>query len=178
MSPAVEKYLRFFGILFNSKMLSKIKIEKENKSMKIKILFFIAFAFTLAISAPAQKNAAVEKALADKEQMAWKNLVDKKYDDFAKMFADDYQGFYESGVTTKTSEVAEVKQMTFKSATVTDVKVKMLDANNALVTSNAKAEVLLADGKSVPYNMRATSIWVKRGKEWLVVYHSNISIKE
>lgn len=145
--------------------------------MKTKILLFIAFTFMLAISASAQKNAAVEKALMEKEQMAWKNLVDKKYDDFAKMFTDDYQGVYDNEVTTKASELSEVKQVTFNSASVTDVKVKMLDANNAIVTSNVKADMTLPDGSKVSDNMRATSVWVKRGKDWLVIYHSHVAIK-
>jgi hypothetical protein len=159
-------------------MHSKTKIEKENKKMKIKILLFIAFTLILAATASAQKNAAVEKALTDKEQMAWKNLVDKKYDDFAKMFTDDYQGVYDNEVTTKTSEVADVKQMTFNSAALTDIKVKMLDANNALVTSNVKAEMTLASGQKISDNLRATSVWVKRGGQWMIVYHSHISIKQ
>ncbi|HEY8561351.1 MAG TPA: nuclear transport factor 2 family protein [Pyrinomonadaceae bacterium] len=146
--------------------------------MKTKILLFIAIASMLVISASAQKNAAVEKALTDKEHMAWKNLVDKKYDDFASMFADDYEGVYASAVTTKASEVAAVKEIPFTAATVTDVKVKMLDAGNALVTYNVKADITMPDGKTASENMRATTVWVKRGKNWLVVYHSNISIQQ
>lgn len=148
--------------------------------MKTKIIVLIGLFICLAISAAAQKTSktnATDKALMDKEQMAWKNLVDKKYDAFAKMFADDYMGVYEHAVETKESELTGVKQITFKSADVTDIKVKMLDATTALVTANVKADMVMPDGKEMNNSARTTTIYVKRGKEWLIVYHADVTIK-
>jgi hypothetical protein len=123
--------------------------------MKIRIMMFLIAALFLVSSAAAQKTLKMDlkvdrttpliKALTANEQAAWKHLVDKKYDDFGKFFADDYLGVYDTEMTTKTSEIAEDKQINFKSAAVTDIKVKVLDENNAIVTSNVKADMILPD---------------------------------
>lgn len=149
--------------------------------MKIKIIFLAGLLIFGLISVSSQKNdksAAVENALAANEQMAWKNLVDKKFDDFAKLFADDYQGVYDFSTETKSSEVSLVKQMTFKSADVTEIKVRFLDSKNAIVTSNVNVDMTAPDGQNVGGNYRATSFWVKRGNQWLIVYHSHFLIKK
>jgi hypothetical protein len=122
-------------------------------------------------------RASIEQALTANEKLAWKSLVDKKYDDFAKLFAEDYEGVYDSETTTKTSEVAEVKRMTFKTADVSDIKVKFLDNDAAIVTSTVKSEMMMPDGMNFSGNLRATSVWVKRGNAWLCVYHSHMEIK-
>lgn len=171
---------RFRFRAFYGRKLELIKKNTGDLKMKIKIIVLMAMLACLVVSAAAQKTAktgATDKALTDKEQAAWKYLVDKKYDDFAKMFADDYTGVYDHAVETKTSELTGVKQITFKSADVTDIKVKMLDATTALVTANVKAAMVMPDGTEMNNNARTTTIYVRRGKEWLIVYHSDITIK-
>jgi hypothetical protein len=156
--------------------------------MKIRIMMFLIAALFLVSSAAAQKTLKMDlkvdrttpliKALTANEQAAWKHLVDKKYDDFGKFFADDYLGVYDTETTTKTSEIAEDKQINFKSAAVTDIKVKVLDENNAIVTSNVKADMILPDGQNLGGDFRATTFWVRRANAWLIVYHSHILIKQ
>lgn len=148
--------------------------------MKNKFVFLTTILLCLAASAFGQKMSkadSTEKALMDMEQMAWKNMVDKKYDDFARIIAEDYQGIYDIEVTTKAQELAELKQITIKKADVTNIKVKMLDPMTAIVTSNVMLDMIMPDGKSMMDNVRATTVVVKRGDKWLVVYHSHISIK-
>ena len=159
--------------------------------MKAKIILLIAFVTCLAISAAAQtertivksksnisnNRASVEQALTANEKLAWKALIDKKYDDFSKLFAEDYEGVYGLDRTTKASETAEVKKITFKTADLSDIKVRFIDENAAIVTSVVRLEAVLPDGKSTSENLRATTVWAKRGNEWLIVYHSHAEIK-
>ena len=128
----------------------------------------------------AQKNSKENQAvkiLAELEKTAWKNLVDKKYDVFAKLLADDYQGVYPEAATTKASEMTLLRQMTFKTADVTDTRVTFPAANTAIVTSLVKMEVVMPGGQTMTDNMRATSIIVKRGAKWLIVYHSHVPVR-
>ncbi|MBS1792440.1 MAG: nuclear transport factor 2 family protein [Acidobacteria bacterium] len=147
--------------------------------MKKKIaMLAICLLFSTLAAAAQNTRTSVEKDLEMKEQMAWKFLVEKKYDDFGKFVTDDYQGVYDYETTTKTSELEEARQSQFKSASVTDVRVKMLDRNTAIVTSNVKFELVTPDGQAVSDNVRATTVWVKRGKDWQFVYHSHVSIRK
>ncbi len=155
--------------------------------MKMKILVICAFVLCLSWSVLAQmpdktrdkmsKKMTPEQTLVNMEKTLWQNLVDKKYDDFQKAIAEDYQGVYDREITTKASEIAEIKQMTFKSADVSDVKVKFLDKDAAIITSTVKANVVTPDGMEMNANYRTTSVAVKRGGNWMVVYHSDVTIK-
>ncbi|HEY0426964.1 MAG TPA: nuclear transport factor 2 family protein [Pyrinomonadaceae bacterium] len=157
--------------------------------MKTRLILLTAFVLTFAFSAAAQNErvksksnitnnrASIEQALTANEKLTWKSLVDKKYDNFAKMFAEDYGGVYDYEMTTKATELAEVKQITFKTADLSDIKVRFVDDNTAIVTSTVKSDMVLPGGKSMSDNMRATTVWAKRENAWLIVYHSHMSIK-
>jgi ketosteroid isomerase-like protein len=115
----------------------------------------------------------IEKTLIDGEKTAWKNLVDKKYDDFARMLADDYQGFYDSGAVTKEAELAEIRKTNFKSAEVSGIRVQWVDENTAIVTAAVKSDYVGPDGKEINETARTTSVFAKRGNAWLCVFHSD-----
>ncbi|MBS1797788.1 MAG: nuclear transport factor 2 family protein [Acidobacteria bacterium] len=148
--------------------------------MKIKLLLLIMTILTASLFAAAQNaktnDPKTEQALIDNEKTVWKNLVDKKYDDFGKALADDFQAVYPWGVFNKAAEMDSVRQLSFKSAEVTDVKVRMIDAGSAIVTAIVKSEFVFPDGKSLAQSVRTTSIVVKRGQGWLCIYHAHIPI--
>lgn len=147
--------------------------------MKTKLFLLTALVLACVSAAMAQKgNSADEKILIENEKTAWKNLVDKNYDAFGTMFADDYLGVYPNAVTTKTSELAEVRQITFKSAEVSDVKVSFPTKGTAIVTSVVKMDIITPDGKTTNENVRATSFLAKRGGKWMIVYHSHTPLME
>jgi ketosteroid isomerase-like protein len=154
--------------------------------MKGKIIFLTIILLMTFIVGYAQKNtktsgnmkmSSIDQALMGMEKAAWNNLVNKKYDDFARMFAEDYQGIYDAEITTKASELAAVKKMTFKTADVSDIKVSHPASNVAIVTATVKSEMTMPDGKTFSDPMRSTSIYVKRGSQWLIVYHSHLPIR-
>ncbi len=147
--------------------------------MKTKIILLTMLVLSMATiglgqnKVNAMKPNAEEQTLAMLEKSAWQNLVNKKYDDFEKMFSDDYQGIYGSQTTTKAAEMAEVRKMTFKTADVSDVKVKFIEKNVAVITASVKADMVMPDGKEANDMFRTTSIAVKRNGQWKIVYHSH-----
>lgn len=149
--------------------------------MKTKLILLTIIILCAVSTTAAQKMMKTDSAvnsLTEKEKMAWKSLLDKKYDDFDKMFAADYQGIYDFEVTDKAKETAEVRTMKFTKADVSNVKVSFPTADTAIVT----AEVMMAGtdpgGHSIDGNYRTTSVYAKRGTQWLIVYHSHILIKQ
>jgi ketosteroid isomerase-like protein len=156
--------------------------------MRAKVILFLILALCLSVSVSAQNEKTKTKTksnqtnertrydpiMIDLETSAWKNLVDKKYDDFARMLADDYQGVYPAGITTKDGELAEVRKTTFKSAELSDVKVRWVDENTAIVTATVKAEITTPDGKTTNSTARTASIFTKRANQWLCVFHADV----
>ena len=93
--------------------------------MKLKIVFLIGLLISSAAFVSAQDKAKtdkIEQELRANEKLAWKLLVDKKYDEFGKSLAADYRGVYSFGVLLKESEMGILKTTNFKSAEVTDTK--------------------------------------------------------
>ena len=152
--------------------------------MKTKIILLMCLVLGITTLGAAQdkmnstKPNADEQALINMEKSAWQSLVDKKYDSFDKMLADDYQGVYGNAIMTKAVETADVRKMTFKSADVSDVKVTFIEKNVALITATVKANIVGADGKETNDTARTSSIAVKRGGQWKIVYHSDVPMSQ
>lgn len=152
--------------------------------MKTKIILLLALVLGITTFTAAQEKMSSmkpnsdEQALMAMEKAAWQNLVNKKYDDFDKMLADDYQGVYSDGIMTKAAETSAVRKMSFKSADVSDVKVTMLDKNVALVTAVVKANMVGEDGKEMNNTSRTSSVAVKRNGKWMIVYHSDVQVPQ
>jgi hypothetical protein len=180
---SARAYFKDVFEIFRKRLIRKTG-NKGGIKMKFRLIFLFVLILSLAAAAFGQEKPKTEskkmtagsdaEMIMNMEKMAWKNLIDKKYDDFAKMLSDDYQGVYVNEVTTKMSEIDGVKKMTFKTADVTDSKVMFPTKDTAIVTSTVKMNVVNPEGKEVSESARTTSFWVKRGKDWQVVYHSNI----
>jgi len=162
--------------------------------MKTKVALVLMFVLCLAMSAFAQdamkkddkmmksdakmsKTDSMNKALMDKERMAWKAIQDKRIDDFGKMLTDDYQGTSGDMVSDKNKELAEIRQLSFSNVMISDMKVIWADKNTAIVSSLVTTDAATPDGKTEPYKARTTTVWTKRGKDWMIVYHTDSPIK-
>jgi len=159
--------------------------------MKMKIILLAVAFVCLSMPAQAQKEkqtvkstddtqknrVTVEEALTAIERSTWKNIIDKKYDDFARLLADDYQSVYGKTRNTKASEVGGLKLVTFKSAELSDLKVQMISDEAAVVTALVKSDAVTAEGVASPANLRTTSVYAKRGGVWLIVFHTDELIR-
>lgn len=162
--------------------------------MKTKLMLTLMFVLCLAMTAFAQdamkkddkmsksdnkmsKMAAMDNTLMDKERMAWKFIQTKKFDDFAAMLADDYAGVFDDGIHNKNTEITGLKQMSFSSPVFQDMKVIWVDKDAAIVTAIVSAEATTPDGKTAPFKSRTSTVWAKRGKDWLIVYHADMPAK-
>jgi hypothetical protein len=156
-------------------------------NIKLKIIIWTVLLLCAAMPAAAQNNKQIvksksnitnnrtsnEQALMANEKAAWKNLVDKKYDAFGKLLADDYQSVYGLSRNTKESELGGIVQTTFKSAVVSDLRVQWASDEVGIVTALVKAEILGSDGKTGVTNFRTTSVYTNREGAWLLVFHTD-----
>lgn len=155
--------------------------------MKIKITLALAFILCLALSAFAQeamkkddmamKKMTPEQMLMHNEEMAWAAIKDKRWDDFSKMLADDYQGVYADKIADKAGEMEGVKKGSVTSATLSAMKVTWIDKNAALITATMNGTGMSPDGTAMNFAMRTASVWRKNGKNWMIVYHTDMDLK-
>jgi ketosteroid isomerase-like protein len=118
-----------------------------------------------------------DQMLMNNEQMTWKAIQDKRWKDFAAMLDVDYQGFYSDGLHEKAAEVAGVQLAGINNVTISDMKVHWISKDVAYVTALVKGNGMGTSGKLEDFTSRTTSIWKKDGKNWLIVYHSDIIVK-
>jgi hypothetical protein len=158
-----------------------------DKNMKMKITLALTFFLCLTMSAFAQdtmktddkksKKMTNDQMLMNQEQMAWKAIQDKRWDDFANMLADNYEGVYDDGIHNKTLELNGVKQSGISGVTVSDMRVNWIDKDAAIVTAVVRGEGNSTEGKMSNFSSRTATVWKKSGKNWVIIYHTNIMMK-
>lgn len=119
----------------------------------------------------------MSSVLMDKERMAWKALQEKRVDDFGKLLADDYRGVSDEGISDKNRELSEVRQINFSNVIISDMNVVWVDKDAAVVSAVVTLDAATPDGKTQTSRARTTSVWTKRGKDWLVIYHTDSQLK-
>ncbi len=155
--------------------------------MKMKITLALTFILCLALSAFAQdtmktddkmsKKMTPDQMLMNQEQMAWKAIQDKRWDDFGKMLADNYQGVYQDGVHNRDFELTGIKNAGISNVVLSDMKVSWIDKKVAVVTAVAKGMGNSPEGKMSDFTSRTITVWKKSGKNWMIVHHTDIMMK-
>jgi ketosteroid isomerase-like protein len=105
-------------------------------------------------------------------EQQWLDAYMKSDPSFIKnLEADDYSIIESDGtVVTKAQDVKAVTDKTFvlKSATLSDVKVRMMGDSYAVVTSMLKMSGT-EDGKDFSGDYRGTDVFEKKGGKWMAV---------
>lgn len=109
----------------------------------------------------------------EREKQIWEMLKRKDFDSFASMLADDEIEVEPDGVYDKAGTIKGVKEIDFKSASLSDFKMVKLDDDAALVIYMVK---MTAQG-SEPAGEWHSTIWANRGGKWLAVFHQGTPVK-
>jgi ketosteroid isomerase-like protein len=123
-------------------------------------------------AAPARTNPA-DSVLTEKERAAWRAIQTKQIEEFGKMIADDFRAVSADQIYDKNRELTEIKQATFSKVELSDMHVVWADKNTGVVTAIVSADVAMPDGTTESTRTRTTSVWTLRGKDWLIVYHTD-----
>ena len=123
----------------------------------------------------AQKNAAVEKSVADLEQQWLKSQRTNNVDLLEPLLADGFIGTSSEGkVTDRAQTIADAKSTKYTSIDYVDVKV-MVFGDTAIAIGTARFKGTDPSGKPLDANERFTDTWVKMpsGKWQCVASHSS-----
>ena len=123
-------------------------------------------------------NAAITDAITAKEKQIWDALKNKNHDDFAKMLSSDFVYVSSDVVADKAGTVNGLKEFAPTEVTLSDWKTVVLNENAAVVTYTVDAKGTSGGQPLPPGLLRASSAWVKRGAEWLAVYHQDAPVEE
>lgn len=121
---------------------------------------------------------ALAAELTAKEKQLWDTLKNRDHDAFANMMSSDSIYVSSDGVFGKAATVNGVKPFAPTEVNFSDWKTVMLDEDAAVVTYTLNVKGT-SDGHPLPPGgQRASTAWVKRGAEWVAVYHQDCPIEE
>jgi hypothetical protein len=123
-------------------------------------------------------NGATADAITAKEKQLWDALKNRDHDGFGKMLASDMIYVSSDVVGDKAGTINGVKEFAPTEVTLSDWKTVVLDEDAAVVTYTVDAKGTAGGQPIPPGAQRASTAWVKRGAEWVAVYHQDCSVKE
>lgn len=122
-------------------------------------------------------NAALVADVTAKEKQIWDALKNKNHDDFGKMLSSDFVYVSSDVVADKAGTISGLKEFAPTEITLSDWKSVVLDEDAVIVTYTVDAKGTSGGQPLPPGALRASSAWVKRGAEWLAVYHQDAPVE-
>lgn len=131
-----------------------------------------------ANASAATGNAALVADVTAKEKQIWDALKNKNHEDFAKMLASDFVYVSSDAVADKAGTINGLKEFAPTEVTLSDWKSVVLHDDAVVLTYTVDAKGTAGGQPLPPGLLRASSAWVKRGAEWLAVYHQDTPVEE
>ncbi len=118
------------------------------------------------------KDSKVEAQIIALEKAGWEAWKNKNGAWFQTNLTDDYLLVNSDGVNNKSQVVkSTASDCEIKSYSLDNFKFLMLDKNSALITFTGMQDGVCS-GKTIPANVRASSVYVKRGGKWLNAFYT------
>jgi len=118
-----------------------------------------------------EDKSSTEKMLGTKERATWQAWKDRDAKGLGSVMTDDAiniaGGSMDKG---KDKIVAEVKGCEVKGFSLSDISYTWLDKDTVILTYNATQDATCG-GSKVPEKVIATSIWQKKGGQWVTPFH-------
>ena len=121
----------------------------------------------------AQTNATVEKALEAKEHVGWQSWKDHNAKPLDPLTPDDVLNIADGTVTRGKQQVLheiESSNCDVNSFALSDFSYLWLDKNTVLMTYTATQDATCS-GKKQAGKVLATSLWQKKGGQWMSPFH-------
>lgn len=113
-----------------------------------------------------------------REKQLWDALKNRDHEAFGKMLSDDSIYVSSDVIGDKAATINGVKNFAPTEITLSDWKTLVLDADAVVVTYTVNAKGTSGGQPLPPGALRASTAWVKRGGEWVAVYHQDCPVEE
>jgi hypothetical protein len=127
------------------------------------------------LSATGGANAAEVTA---REKQLWDALKNRDHEAFGRMLASELVYVSSDVVGDKAATINGVKGFAPTEIDLSDWKTVVLDEDAVVVTYTVNARGTSGGQPLPPGALRASTAWVKRGAEWLAVYHQDCPVEE
>lgn len=123
-----------------------------------------------------RRNGGAESNFVARERELWDTIRRKDTNTFASFLAEDQLYVTGDGMHSKAETVQIVSTLTLSELNMTDFKVTMVDKDAALVTYRATGKGTFK-GQPASFDEHDSTLWVKRGNQWLAVFHQDTQIQ-
>jgi len=123
-------------------------------------------------------SGATADAITAKEKQIWDAIKNKNYDAFGNMLSSDMVYVGTNGMSDKAGTISGLKDLNATEVNLSDWKTVVLDEDAVVVIYTADVKGT-SGGKPIPPGaVRNSTAWIKRGAEWVVVYHQECPVEE
>jgi hypothetical protein len=138
--------------------------------MKKQIIYlFTALLATICIS-----NAAPDKnAMEAKEKAAWQAFKDKNEAAFKNVVDKDFRGVYDEGIDNLQNELSIMKKWDMKSFEISDYDMFSDEKDVVVATYKVKVEGSY-EGKDMSGSYNAGTVWKQENGKWMAIFHTNV----
>ena len=132
-----------------------------------------------ALKGASAGKTSIEATLAAVEKDLWEAWKNKKPAAFEKYISADAILVSDEGTAGKDQVVKEIpgNPCEIRDYSLSDFKVTMIDSTSAILTFKATQDYT-CDGKAGPTPIYASSVYVKRGGQWLNIFHQETPAKK
>ncbi len=147
--------------------------------------FAVIFTLSQCKSTPAKPgNAAVPQMskedgqiITQREISIWEFSKTKQFDKLREILADDYIGYFTSGNMQPSEVINLLRNTTFTSYHLSNIVVKPVSENTAIIYYDVVQDVTAADGDKWIPEVAASSVYVKRNGTWYSVFYQEMPAK-
>jgi hypothetical protein len=155
------------------------RTERNNSMKPTWIAVLLALVAVTLVWGQAQNNQSVEAEIIALEKRgfeAWKNK-DKKF--FQDTMLEESLALYSAGVANKEqwAQLIVDPNCTVKTYDLDNIKVTMMNKDTALLTYRYTHDTV-CKGKQEPSPVWASTLFVKRGKKWLQIFHQETNAEQ
>ena len=126
---------------------------------------------------PAASAFIEQKLVAEERRVVWEAVVKKDIRTLQAYFDDRFLDVSDVGVFTKSETIELIPNLNIKDYSLKGFKVIVPKEGTAIITYEAVQHWTI-DGKEAPSHVRASSVWVRRGSRWQIIFHQESALNE
>ena len=112
--------------------------------------------------------------ITKREISLWEYTKNKQYDRLREIMADDYIAYFATGNMQPSDVINQLRRSTFTSYHLSNITVKPVADNVAVIYYNVIQDVTAADGQKWLPQVAASSVYVKRNGTWYSVFYQEM----
>lgn len=112
-----------------------------------------------------------------REISVWEYSKTKQLDKLREILADDYTGYFTTGNMQPTDVINLLRKSTFTSYHLSNINVKPVAENVAIITYHVMQDVTGADGEKWIPDVASAATYVKRNGVWYSVFYQEMPLR-